>query len=677
MLGSMDDAASSRKASVASKSSGTKVSSDIDSPRTSWRSYQILPLRESLRSSLQSESCAIEAKASAELVSVRSWISGDEGQGQGGTTAGARGEEASASGPSRSIEVRSSLFVLGSAVAWMLLVLWVVALVVPPLLLDNACHDYEAYTGLVDHASPGFLAIGLAAATGKIYRLKSHASVWTCRYAIAFIIHAACLLIWRWILVICPGDSSVVLVVYVSIRQAGTHISYAVCQFCLAYVSLVRLQWMAEAYQASQAERLLKLTLVVALPSILMFALSQVFHSQHMYVLTYVMAGVVVAFFCAFQVLVLAALLQAGRSALRESRRTGQSSKQAWAAQLTAIAVALSSLTTVGLVAHTVMSREKSAVMWSLRWWFAEGLAFLDLSTDVFLAIACSGLITAAADQERNFKIAGGLVEAARRRKVLHALKDAARAVTGPSLSLAALFEGKDPEDLLEAAVKRFRCISWETLRRHPHLINDGGSLDGRRSAEDLYTLTEPCNLSGCDAFLSHSWHDEPREKWRNLAEWCTSFSEAHGRAPRLWLDKVCIDQKSLQTDLQCLPIFLAGCNSLLVLCGRTYTTRLWCCVELFVFMKMAHISDHEIHVCRAAEDEANRREIADSWNTFDIRQCECFQEEDKRRILHCIEKDSGAEGFNEYIRCLASDLFRESSSSENKQDEDDALASI
>ena len=38
-----------------------------------------------------------------------------------------------------------------------------------------------------------------------------------------------------------------------------------------------------------------------------------------------------------------------------------------------------------------------------------------------------------------------------------------------------------------------------------------------------------------------------------------------------LWLDKVCIDQSAMTDDLRCLPVFLAGCNGMLVTSGTTY----------------------------------------------------------------------------------------------------------
>ena len=42
-----------------------------------------------------------------------------------------------------------------------------------------------------------------------------------------------------------------------------------------------------------------------------------------------------------------------------------------------------------------------------------------------------------------------------------------------------------------------------------------------------------------------------------------------------------------VEANLRCLPIFLTGCTSLLVLAGPSYPSRLWCCMELFIFMRM------------------------------------------------------------------------------------------
>ena len=92
------------------------------------------------------------------------------------------------------------------------------------------------------------------------------------------------------------------------------------------------------------------------------------------------------------------------------------------------------------------------------------------------------------------------------------------------------------------------------------------------------------------------------------------SFSEAeHGHSPVLWLDKVCpcpalsmprgarpasshaspfprwqacIDQQNISASLACLPVYLSGCKELLILAGPTYASRLWCVMEIFVFVR-------------------------------------------------------------------------------------------
>ena len=61
----------------------------------------------------------------------------------------------------------------------------------------------------------------------------------------------------------------------------------------------------------------------------------------------------------------------------------------------------------------------------------------------------------------------------------------------------------------------------------------------------------------------------------RKNARRCEDFRNEHRRSPKLWVDKVCIDQANIAEDLECLPVFLAGCNCLLILSGMTYTSRL------------------------------------------------------------------------------------------------------
>ena len=78
------------------------------------------------------------------------------------------------------------------------------------------------------------------------------------------------------------------------------------------------------------------------------------------------------------------------------------------------------------------------------------------------------------------------------------------------------------------------------------------------------------------DAFVSHSWDDDHKQRYAALARWAEDFRKAHGRSPVIWLDKACIDQRSIEDSLKCLPVFLAGCNSLVVLGGKRWPARLW-----------------------------------------------------------------------------------------------------
>ena len=60
----------------------------------------------------------------------------------------------------------------------------------------------------------------------------------------------------------------------------------------------------------------------------------------------------------------------------------------------------------------------------------------------------------------------------------------------------------------------------------------------------------------------------------------CTRTMKPYRRTAQ---DKACIDQNSIEQSLACLPVFLAGCQTLLVVAGPTYCSRLWCHGDLHV----------------------------------------------------------------------------------------------
>merc|ERR1712203_731209 len=92
-------------------------------------------------------------------------------------------------------------------------------------------------------------------------------------------------------------------------------------------------------------------------------------------------------------------------------------------------------------------------------------------------------------------------------------------------------------EDALKEATQRFRCISLDRV------CFDDLKESQRGEENSLFSRTEKCRYHACDAFISHSWHDSPEAKWQALQQWRTSFVSAHGREPRVWFDKACINQ--------------------------------------------------------------------------------------------------------------------------------------
>lgn len=325
-------------------------------------------------------------------------------------------------------------------------------------------------------------------------------------------------------------------------------------------------------------------------------------------------------------------------------------------------------------VAHLLALSASSTVIWLVcvfldmifvqPWtqWMYELTAALDLVSDAALALVCAGYLGPTEGDSQIFKELSDVLKERRHREILKRLRDAAGASSGPACTLAALFEGVDEETLLTTAISRFRCISWDVLRAHPELVIGAEALDGSHPKTNLYDLSEPCEIAHCDAFWSHSWHDNGEQKWAALQAWCETFVQVNGRPPVLWFDKVCIDQTDIQRDLQCLPIFLAGCNNLLITCGETYTRRLWCCVELFVYMNMRAGDESRGNplVLLLGQDDEERAQVVAGWLNFDITQCDCFQASDKDRILGVIDHYAGgATAFNKAIRDFATDVVQ------------------
>ena len=111
-----------------------------------------------------------------------------------------------------------------------------------------------------------------------------------------------------------------------------------------------------------------------------------------------------------------------------------------------------------------------------------------------------------------------------------------------------------------------------------------------------------------------------------------------------------CIDQSNIAEALALLPIFLSGCQRLLVVAGRTYTERLWCIMEIFIFLEMGgKISNVDIKPIHGTAAE-----LAQLFASFDVQEAKCFLLEDRSRLLAVIEAAYGSfDLFNEHVRSL------------------------
>ena len=168
----------------------------------------------------------------------------------------------------------------------------------------------------------------------------------------------------------------------------------------------------------------------------------------------------------------------------------------------------------------------------------------------------------------------------------------------------------------------------------------------------------------------ARSWHDSGAAKFAQLQHWGNKIRSANGREPLVWLDKVrpplsnsclavcldpririvraqaCIDQDDIAANLASLPVFLSGCRSLVVLAGETYTTRLWCALELFTFLRMGG-SPSDVTVYRVGGEK-----VSVALKKFDALKAKCFFPRERERLLAVVEAGYGdVRPFNNQVR--------------------------
>jgi len=215
--------------------------------------------------------------------------------------------------------------------------------------------------------------------------------------------------------------------------------------------------------------------------------------------------------------------------------------------------------------------------------------------------------------------------------------------------AVSQMLGGRDLADIIEGARKHFLYVAANKLTKEDMAVNKPDS--------SLRKHSKRGKLGDVDAFVSHSWSDDSDAKWEVLQQWIQEFKKDHnGQEPTLWIDKYCIDQNNIEESLACLPVFLAGTRQLLILCGPTYLQRLWCLVEIMVFIEMG--GDKEHLDVRLLDDDAvpttQTTNLRSSIRVFDPRDAKCFTDEDTAKLLAIIETT----GYDR-IQALVQDVFR------------------
>ena len=125
------------------------------------------------------------------------------------------------------------------------------------------------------------------------------------------------------------------------------------------------------------------------------------------------------------------------------------------------------------------------------------------------------------------------------------------------------------------------------------------------------------------------------------------------------------------QKGINCLPIFLTGCQSLLIVAGPTYCSRLWCVMEIFTFMRMGGAMDRVSLRLITGPDQnqaAAEKELTAQLATFNAAEAQCFKQEDRQRLLAVIEAGFGNfSDFNKGVRSMF-ELRREPSAASLQQ---------
>jgi hypothetical protein len=186
------------------------------------------------------------------------------------------------------------------------------------------------------------------------------------------------------------------------------------------------------------------------------------------------------------------------------------------------------------------------------------------------------------------------------------------------------------PAQVAHAGMERCRAVRLSSFG--PSVFHSGEARTEADQSKHSFACLRP------DFFISHSWRDDPDDKYRAVKLICDRFEEENGFEPTLWIDKYCIDQAQIGESLRYLPVYVAASSMVVLLIGPTYLSRLWCLWELFVIHSTRSLRDAIYWSIAPFTIEGD---ILDLARNFSVDQAESFSNTDKDAIVGMINKFS------------------------------------
>eukprot|EP00928_Gymnodinium_smaydae_P011181 TRINITY_DN14154_c1_g1_i1.p1 TRINITY_DN14154_c1_g1~~TRINITY_DN14154_c1_g1_i1.p1 ORF type:complete len:723 (+),score=64.88 TRINITY_DN14154_c1_g1_i1:27-2195(+) len=224
--------------------------------------------------------------------------------------------------------------------------------------------------------------------------------------------------------------------------------------------------------------------------------------------------------------------------------------------------------------------------------------------------------------------------------------------VGGEDYSLCLMRRNVSSEDILNLARATLRCLDWRHLSID---VLKGDLVDrGGLTSSTCEALARPLHdgEERIDFFVSHSWHDDAESKHEQLREIAAEFIQQHGREPTFWLDHVCIDQANILDGLRTLPVNILSCDKLIVLCGKSYLSRLWCAWEMCTRMSFDQPEVALDSIILRPLEGVTTADLRQRFNKFDILQARCYDPNEEARVK-AVVRALGPKRFNYMVKML------------------------